>query len=451
MKIVIVGCGKVGSAIAKQLCAEGHQITIVDTDSERVRRLTESLDVMGIVGNGSSVAVFDEINIKAVDVFIAVTGSDELNLISCMFAKKASHAYTIARVRNPVYHNEIDYIKHQMDISTIINPELLAADEISKILRFPAASKIDTFANGRVRLIKIVVPIGNEMCGTALKDLHGKFNSNILICAVERNNDVTIPNGEFVFADGDIVTFLAVEKNADEFMKRIKLRTNPVKSALIVGGGTIGYYLTKNLIEHNIYVRLIEKNVEKCKALAEEFPKATILCADGTDRELLAEEGLNNVEALVALTNVDEENLLLSMFAKKRTNAKLVTKVNRFELDDIATGIDIGTVIYPKYMSCDQIVQTVRAMQNKAGNNIKTLYRLLDDRVEALEMEIKEHSAVTDVPLYRLKTRKNLLICCITRGDQIILPRGNDTIRVGDSVIVVSMSKGLNDISDIIE
>ncbi|MBQ1281805.1 MAG: Trk system potassium transporter TrkA, partial [Oscillospiraceae bacterium] len=395
MKIVIVGCGKVGFALAKQLSDEGHDITVVDTNAERIERITETLDVMGYVGNGTSVSLFQELDIDNVDVFVAVTGSDELNLLCCMFAKKTSNCHVIARVRNPVYSHEIDFIKQQMGISVIINPELAAAREIFSLLRFPGAEQIDTFADGRVHLIKFELKESYGLDGVLLKDISAILGTDILICAVERGQSVVIPGGNFALHSGDLVTFLSTHEKTVKFFHKLKLQTRPVKNTLIVGGGTIGYYLAQDLIKHGIHVRIIDKDPERCRTLAEALPEATILNGDGTDRQFLLAEGLELTESFVSLTNVDEENVLLTLFAKKHCHGKMITKVNRLEFDDILDGLDVGSVVYPKYLTCDFILQNVRALRNKAGSNVKTLYHILDNRVEALEFTVHEDSAAT--------------------------------------------------------
>lgn len=450
MEIILVGCGKVGAALARQLSEEGHSVTLVDTNADKLNKLVEAYDVMGIVGNGSSISVLTEAGLETADVLIAVTGSDELNLLCCMFAKKAGHCHAIARVRNPAYSHELDFIKQQLGISSIINPELAASREMSRLLRFPAARKIDTFADGRVRLIKFVLAEEHGLDGVQLKDLPACGGRDILVCAVERDGDVRIPGGDFAFKSGDIVTFLATQEKATAFFERLHMPTHPVRSALIVGGGTIGYYLAKDLLANGIRVRILDQDAARCNYLAEQLPGATVLHGDGTDRQLLMAEGLPLAEAFVALTNVDEENVLLALYAKKHSAAKLITKVNRLEFDDILDGLDVGSVIYPKYMTCDYIVQYVRALQNDAGSKVKTLYRILDDRVEALEFNVYEKSAVTGVPLAQLSLKRDLLICCITRGSEIIIPRGSDSIQVGDSVVVVTLEHGLHDVRDIV-
>lgn len=402
------------------------------------------------MGNGASIATLYEAGIEEADVFIAITGSDELNLLCCMFAKKAGHCHTIARVRNPSYSHELEFIKKQTGISTIVNPEMAAAMEISHLLRFPGASKIDTFADGRVRLIKCALTEAQGMDSMAIRDILSRLGSDVLVCAVERRADVLIPNGDFVLRNGDQVTFLATQERARDFFQKINLPVRPVKNALIVGGGAIAFYLSQELLENKVRVRIVERDPARCIQLAEELPEAQILNEDGSNRDFLLSEGLGSTEAFVALTNIDEENVLLTLFAKKHSKGKLVTKINRLEFDDIISGLELGSIVYPKYMTCDYIVQYVRALQNEAGSNVKTLYRILDDRVEALEFTVHEESKATGVPLSRLRLKQNLLLCCIMRGEQILIPRGGDEIQVGDNVIVVILEHGLHDLRDIV-
>lgn len=450
MQIILVGCGKVGRALARQLSEEKHNVTVIDTNPEKITQLTEELDVMGITGNGASHAILTEAGMDTANVLIAVTGSDELNLLCCMFAKKTGHCHAIARVRNPMYSHQLEFIKQQLGISTIINPEMTAAREISRLLRFPAAAQIDTFAEGRVRLIKFELKPEHGLDGVALRDIPKKMEADILVCAVERGEEVRIPDGNFVLHNGDMVSFVATQEKAVVFFQTLHLPTRPVRSALVVGGGTIGYYLTKELLEHGIAVRIVEKNAARCEVLAADLPKAEVLHGDVADRQFLEEAGLENAEAFVSLTDMDEENILLSLFAKKHTAAKRVCKVNRLEYDDVLDGLGVGSIVYPKYMVCDFVIQYVRALQNDAGSNLKTLYRILDDRVEALEFTVQEESAATAATLMELKLKSNQLICCIMRGNRVIIPRGADRIQVGDSVIVVTLESGLTDIRDIL-
>jgi len=450
MEVIIVGCGKVGAALARILCEDGHSVTLIDTNAEKLRNITDGLDIMGISGNGSSIGVLSEAGMENADVFIAVTGSDELNLLCCVFAKKVSNCHAIARVRNPVYSHELDFIKKQLGIAEIINPERATANEISKLLRFPAADQIDTFADGKVQLLKFEIDGIKALSGVSLRDFSSKFGSEILVCAVERDGEITIPSGNFTLMDKDVVTVLATAERAKKFFAKLDLPTRPARSALIVGCGSIGYYLTKDLLENNVDVRIIERDPARCEHVAEMFPEAVVMCGDGTDRQLLLEAGLDNAEAFVTLTNMDEENVLTTLFAKKHSQAKSVTKITRLEFDDILAGLDIGSVVYPKHITCDEILKYVRTLESDSGSNLKSLHHILDDRVEALEFTVLKESDATGVALSNMKLKKNLLICCITRAGKIIIPSGNDEICVGDNVVVVATNVGLHDISDIL-
>lgn len=451
MKIIIIGCGKVGRALTEQLVSENHNITVIDTNPKKIQTITEDLDVMGISGNGAGITTLLEAGVEQADILISVTGSDELNLLCCLIARKASRCQTVARVRNPMYSQEIDFIKAQMGVSMIINPELTAAREIEKLLRFPAASKIDTFANGRIYLVKLKIDSRIPLDGMEVKELPSRSGSDILVCAVEREDTVYIPDGNFVLHENDAISFVASKEQVRSFFKNFSLPIKPVQSVMIVGGGTIGYYLAKQLLKKGVRVRIVENNLERCEALSGLLPDATVIHGDGTDRHLLMEEGLGRAEAFVTLTNLDEENILLALFAKKNSKAKLISKVNRLAFDDIIEGLDVGSVIYPKYLTTDYIIQHVRSMRHSSINTIETLYRLLDNRVEALEFSILESCPVTDIPLADLKIRPGHLVCCIRRGEQVLIPRGQDSIQVGDSVIIVTLERGQQNILDILE
>lgn len=452
MNIIIVGCGKVGMTLAELLAAENHNITLVDESPARIQAIPESLDALRVVGNGASLKTLQEALVKEADILIAVTGQDELNLLCCLIAKKAGNGgcHTIARVRNPIYSQELDFIKQQMGISMIINPELTAAREISRLLRFPSAIKIDSFAKGRVELLKFRVRPEFHLSDQPIRQISSINNNNVLVCAVERGSAVSIPSGDFILRDNDVLSIMASPQNAAAFFQAIGLKTNQVRNALIVGGGKIGYYTARFLLEMKIDVRIVEINKESCESLSTLLPRATVICGDGTDRQLLMEEGLAEAEAFVALTNLDEENVLLSLFAQAHSKAKLVTKVNKISFTDILNNLDIGSVVYPKYLTADYILQYVRAMSNTIGSNVETLYQILDNRAEALEFAIREKSSVTDIPLAQLKLKRDLLIGGINRNGRLIIPRGQDVISVGDTVIIVTTQKGLGNIQDIL-
>lgn len=450
MNIIIIGCGKVGTTLAEQLVKEDHNVVMLDTSAEQIQGVSDEIDAIKMVGNGASINTLMEAGIQSADILIAVTGSDEMNLLCCLIAKKAGNCHTIARVRNPVYSNEINFIKEQLGISMIINPEYAAATEISRILRFPSAIKIDPFAKGRVELLKFKVTPECRLDGLSVMDIDSKLHCDVLISGVERDNEVTIPDGKFVIRNGDKVSIIASPKNSSEFFKKIGVQTNQVKNALIVGGGTIAFYLAQQLSAMKIRVKIVEKDKERCDYLSECLQDALIINGDGIDRRLLMEEGLMSAEAFVTLTNLDEENVFLALFAREKSSAKLVTKINRIAFDELISKMDLGSLIYPKYITADYILQYVRAMQNTIGSNVETLYHILDNRAEALEFVIREESEVTGVPLMDIKLKKNLLIGCINRGGEIHIPRGQDCILKGDTVIVVTTQSGLRDIRDIL-
>lgn len=451
MKIIIIGCGKVGLTLAEMLSAENHDIVLVDSSFQKLQSIPESLDGLRVPGNGASINTQMEAGVEDADILIAVTGSDELNLLCCLIAKKAGKCHTIARVRNPIYNKELAFIKEKLGLSMIINPELTAAAEISRLLRFPSAIKIDTFAKGRVELLKFRIRPEFSLNDLPIHQISSKTNSDILICGVERGNEIAIPDGNFILKDNDVLSIVASPSNAAAFFKNIGLKTHQVKNTMIVGGGTIAYYTARSLLDMKIDVRIVENNRERCEQLSELLPDATIIYGDGTDKQLLLEEGLSEAESFVTLTNLDEENVLLSLFAKENSKAKLVTKVNKIAFTEIIDNLDIGSVVYPKYLISDYILQYIRAISNSIGsNNVETLYKILDNRAEALEFIIREKSAVTDVPLAELKTKSNLLISCINRHGKIRIPRGQDSIQVGDTVIVVTTQTGLKDIQDIL-
>lgn len=398
MNIIIVGCGKVGRTLAEQLSNEKHNIVIVDIIEKKIQDTTEDIDIMGFLGNAASINTLLDAGIETADLLIAVTGSDELNLLCCLIAKRVSKCHTIARVRNPVYSKELGFIKQSLGISMIINPEYAAAIEIARILRFPSAIKIDTFAKGRVELLKFKIKPEFKLNNMSVMEFGERYKNLILIGAVERGEEVSIPSGNFILKDNDIVSVIASPINSALFFKKIGIHTHQVKSTMIVGGGTLSYYLAKILLSMKIRVLIVESNAARCEQLSELLPDATIIHGDGTDKNLLLEEGLTRVESFVTLTNLDEENILLSLFAKKNSNAKLVSKVNRIAFDDIIEGLDIGSVIYPKYITADYILQYVRAMQNSIGSNVETLYQILDNKAEALEFSIHDELSVFKYP-----------------------------------------------------
>lgn len=451
MKIIIIGCGQVGTTLVSQLSQENHDITVIDTDGDKVRKLTEDYDVMGFCGNGVRLETLVEAGVENTDILIAVTESDEINLLCCIMAKKTGKCHTVARVRNPVYNGETEFIRKQMGISMTINPELETAFEISQLIKFPSAEQIDSFANGKLHLVKIKIRKSSPLADIAIKDILPKTKCDILVCAVERGENVLIPDGSTMLYEGDTISFVSTDEKIHGVFEKLGLGNKRIKNAMIVGGDTTAYYLAGLLTRGGIRVKIIEENVKVCEKLCDQLSDVDIINGDGTDKKLLLEEGIENADAFVSLTRIDEENIFLSMFAKSNSSAKLISKVNRLEFDDIINGLDIGSVVYPKYITADHITQFVRATQNSAGNNVSALYRILDNKVEALEFKVHEASPVVNRPIMELSLKSDILICCIIRNDKVIIPGGRDTIEKGDSVIIVTLRKALGDIRDILE
>ncbi|MEY8235820.1 Trk system potassium transporter TrkA [Lachnospiraceae bacterium 66-29] len=450
MQIIIVGCGNVGTTIAQQLSKEGHNITVIDMDGHKVEAVANHYDVMGIVGNGASFSVQNEAGIEKADLMIAVTASDELNMLSCLIAKKAGDCSTIARVRNPLYNKEIAFIKEELGLSMVINPEYAAACEIARLLKFPSAIKVDTFAKGRMELLKCKINEGSILHGRPLTYLSSGLHCDVLICTVQRGDEVFIPDGNFELREKDVISVVASPKKANEFFRKIGMATNRIKSCMIIGGGETTYYLAQQLLPMGIEIKIIEQNKERCNELSELLPQALVIHGDGTDRNLLYEEGLPRIHAFVSWTSMDEENIMLSLFAKSVSKAKTITKVHRIDYDEIIENLDLGSVLYPKNITAEYILQYVRARQNSIGSNIETLYQLIEDKVEALEFRVSKQSKLVGVPLKELRLKENLLIAGINRKRMSITPGGQDTIEVGDTVVVVTTNQGFHDLEDIL-
>ena len=450
MNIMIVGCGKVGQALAEQLNEDGNNIIVIDTNAALVGDVTARLDVMGYVGNGATHTIQEKAGIEKTDLLIAVTGSDELNLLCCLIAKKSGNCRTIARVKNPAYSSEANYFKDELGLAMVINPEYAAATEIARVLRFPSAIRIDTFAHGRVELFKYKIPEGSRLSGMAVKDVVAKLGCDVLVCTVERGDEAYIANGNFVFAEKDIISVIASPRNASEFFKAIGYRNRAVKDVMVVGGGETSQYLCSILRRSGISIKLIERDLDRCDKLCVMFPEVKVTQGDASDQALLLEEGIQTTGAFVALTGLDEENILLSLFAKSQGASKVVTKINRIAFDDVIKHLDLDSTIYPKNITADGILRYVRAMKNSEGSSMESLYSIIPGKVEASEYTVGEGSPVTDIPLMKMEKKPDILIAAIIRGGQVIIPRGSDMILPGDSVVVVSRAKAIDDIGDIL-
>ncbi len=450
MKIIVVGCGKVGASITAQLAGHGHDIAVIDHNSSVIEEITNSYDVMGLVGNGASYSMQKEAGVEEADLLIAVTNSDEQNMLCCLVARKAGGCSTIARVRNPVYSSEIGFLKEELGLSLVVNPEEAGAREAARLIRMPSAIQVEKFAKGHVHLIKALIPSGSPISGMALSDISRKLQADVLICTVERGRDIEIPNGQYVLQEGDTISIVASPENVRKFLVRIGLDYKPVKDTMIIGGGRISYYLAKRLLQDGTRVKIIEKDLQRCEELSELLPTATIIHADASSEDVLIEEGIETCGSFVTLTGMDEENIFLSLFAQSCSKAKVITKVDKIAFDEVIRHFKLGSILHPKKIIADTITRYVRAMQNSIGSNVESLYHIMEDRVEALEFSIHEDAPVVGIPLADLKLKKNVLVACIYRSGSIIIPNGQSVIEVGDSVIVVTKEQGFEDIRDIL-
>ena len=428
LNIIIVGCGKVGMTLIEQLSKEGHDITIIDKNVAKVQEMSNLYDIMGLVGNGASYSVQMEAGIENADLIIAVTASDELNLLCCTVAKQVGDCAAIARVRTPDYSKEAGYLREKLGLTMIINPELEASLETARILYLPTALEVNSFAHGQAEIVKFKIPEGNLLDGMTIATLGKSITNEILICAIEREGEVYIPGGNFQMAKNDIVSFVAPRRHIRSFLKKIGFKTKQVKDAMIV----------------------IEQNKERCEELSILLPEAIIINGDGTDEEVLREEGIEYAQAFIPLTGIDEENIMLTLHAKQVSNAKLITKINRSTFKNVISKLDLGSVIYPRYITSEAIIAYVRAKKNSTNSNIETLYHMFDNRAEAIEFRVDEPSSVTGIPLKDLMLKNDLLVSFIYRNGKVQIPSGLDTIEVGDTVMIVTTHTGLDNIQDII-
>lgn len=450
LNIVIVGGGKIGAALIEQLTAEGHDITIIDNNPARIQTISNMYDIMGIVGNGASYGIQMEAGIENADLIIAVTGSDELNLLCCTVASRVGNCASIARVRTPDYSKEAGYLRKKLGLAMIINPELEAAKEISRIISLPMALDVTTFTHGQAELVKVKVTDTSPLDNMMVSDIAQNISNAFLIGAVERDNEVFIPSGNFVVKANDVISIVAARKDIHNTLKKLGFKTTTIKNCMIIGGGKVAYYLASQLISAKVDVKIIEQDKERCEQLSALLPKAVIINGDGTDQDLLNEENLSGIDSFVPLTGIDEENIMLTLHAKRISNAKAITKINRIGFKDVINTLDLGSVVYPRFITSEAIIAYVRALSNSINSNVETLYHLFDGRAEAIEFYIKEKSAVTDIPLMNLRLKDNLLICLINRNGRVFIPGGNDSFKEGDFVMLVTTHKGFGDIGDIL-
>ncbi len=452
MKIILVGCGNIGATIIASLVSEGHDIVAVDNDAGFLNEIANVYDVMGLCGNGADSDILDEAGTSDADLFVSVTGSDELNMLACFLARKMGAKHTIARVRNPEYNDKsLGFMKDNLELSMCINPELLAARELYKILKFPSAVKIETFSRGNLEMMEIRLKSDSVLDGLSLMEMRQKYKAKVLVCYVRREDRVFIPDGNFKLSSGDWIGMTASPSELQKLFKSLGTYKKQAKNVMLLGGSRTAHYLAEMLLETGGSVKIIERNPEICERLSEAIPKAVILNGDGAQQELLLEEGIGSLDAFVALTNMDEANILLSIFASNQNVDKVIAKVNRDELVGMAENLGLDSVVSPKKIIGDVIVSYARALENSMGSNIETLYKIADGKAEALEFNVKSDSKVVGIPLKELESKKGILIAGIIRNNKTVIPAGDDMILSGDSVVVISSEHRLGDLDDILK
>lgn len=451
MKIVIIGLGAIGKTILRSLSNEEHTITIIDEDKEKIEELIERYDVYGVVGNGACMDIQKEANVGDSDLVIVLTRSDELNILACLVAKKVGAKNTIARVRNPDYRKQIGAMKDDLGISMIVNPERETANEIFNLINLPSVAQIEHFAKGKVLLVEIVVEKGCSLIGETLVSLGKKISTKVLICAVQRGDQVIIPSGHFMIEEGDKIHFTSDAKTLGDFLAEVNLVKSPLKNVMIVGGGRIGFYLADALAKKKYAVKLLEENLADAEELAEFLPRVTVVCGNGTQHDILIEEGIEAMDAFVALTDIDEENMIVSMFANKKKVKKTVTKIKNADLYGMLDELGINNNVSPNQIVASRIISYIRALANSRGSNVLTLYQLVNNQVEALEFSAKKQERIYDKPMKELKIKENCLIACIIRKNEVIIPNGDSEIKLGDNVVVVTTHKKFDDLIDVFE
>lgn len=452
MNITIIGAGRLGTNLAKSLCSEDHNITIVDMDKKKLEAVVDQLDVQGIAGLATHLDVLKEAKVGTADLVISVTHSDENNILVCLMASKLGAKRTIARVRNPEYNMQFEFMRNELGISFMLNPDFSVALEIGRILQYPNAINVETFSNGYIDMAEFKVSEESSLCNTTIRSISSKHTNNMLICAVERDGQVYIPNGDFVIKAKDRIHITGVHKELDHIIKSVlNKKKHSIKNVMIIGGSRIGIYLSDMLVNLGKNVIIIEKDSEKCEKAMRLVPKATVINGDANDQDFLIEEGIENMDATVTLTDTDETNFLVSLFAQKSGVSKAITKINNPRLDKMLDEVGIDTIINGVDITVSMITQYIRAKENISSSYMRTLYKLVDGKVEAAEFLAGDYVTFLDKPLSELKIKKNILIAAINRGNKTIFPSGGDHIENGDLVIVVSKDRRIKNLNDILQ
>ncbi len=452
MRIIVVGCGKIGTTIIENFVAEGHDVVAVDSNPAAVAEVANIYDVIGICGNGVDCEPLEEAGVDKARLFVAVTGSDEQNMLACFVARRMGARHTIARIRNPEYNDKsLGFMKQQLNISMAINPELFAAQELFKILKLPSAITVETFSRRSFEMIELVLRPHSLLSGYSLMELRKKYPAKFLVCVVQRDEQVHIPDGSFILQDGDRIGIVATPGEMHRLLHMVGVMQKQARSVMILGGSRTAYYLAKLLLDNGTSVKIIEKNHARCEEFAGLLPGAVIIEGDGVEQELLLEEGIEKTDAFVALTGMDEENILISIFASTHNVPKVITKVNRHELSEMAQKLGLECVVSPKNIVSDILCRYARALKNSLGSKVETLYKLMGGKAEAIEFRVQEDFEWVNIPLKSMNIKPEVLISGIMRGRKVILPNGDDVIMAGDKVIVLTARKQLEDLSDIMQ
>lgn len=449
MKLVIIGAGKVGETLVENFINEEHDIIVVDNNHEKVNYIVNRYDVQGVVGNGLDRAILLNAEVDKADFIITCTSRDEMNILCCVLARKLGAKRTIARVRDPEYFQGMENVREDLGVDFFFNPELRAAEEIVEVLKFPSAKNYESFANGKVSMVELDIASGNPLVGKSLMQISKEYGGKVLFGIVSRGEEISIPRGDFVLQAGDIVSVIGVEQDVAAFSKKLKIFKPKAKSVFIIGGGKIAYYLAAKLLSLGVSVKIVENDKARAEMLSKELASATVILGDGTDQEILDEENLKESNACVTLTGMDEENVIISLYAESKGVGKVITKVDRPSILDMVKKLGLDTVVSPRICIANHIIRFVRAHQADSGSGINTLYKF-HDKVEALEFTVDSSFGGVGVPLKDLQVKLDVLLGGIVRGEEFILPKGETSLNVGDKVIVVAPARQINKLSEIL-
>lgn len=452
MNIIVVGCGKIGQSIIASLISEGHNVVAIDKDADVLEEVTNVYDVISVCGIGTDCEILTEAGANKADIFIAVTGSDELNMLSCYLAKTLGAENTIARIRNREYNEKsLGFLQHELGLSMSINPEFFAAHDIYNVLKLPSAAHIETFSTRNFEIIELVLRPDSPLSGVKIMDLRRQHKAKFLICAVCREGKVYIPDGNFELQSGDKIALTAAPSEIIKLLKGLKITQRSAKKVMILGASRTGYYLARMLLLSGCSVVIIDKDPKACQEICEALPSATVILGDGAQQELLREEGIGNVDAFISLTGMDEQNILISYYAQSQNVPKVITKVNRSEFIPLATGLGLDTIVSPRRTITDVILRYARALKNSVGSNVEKLYKIMDGNAEALKFNVREDFKYINTPLKDISFKSNILIAGILRNRKAMVPTGDSIILPGDKVIVISAEHRLYDLADIIK